>query len=78
MVKKNKYFTKNRRQKLDILFPQQKNEESRHVVASFKAFCLFFKPFNKRFWNVIFVHHLKTKRFMKTESINVTAYVESF
>ena len=34
------------------------------MVSSFKAFCFLFRPSNKTFWKVIFVHHWKTKRFM--------------
>ena len=33
------------------------------MVSSFKAFCFLFRPSNKTFWKVIFVHHWKTKRF---------------
>ena len=54
------------------------NKKIKRTDASFKAFCFLFKPFNETFWNVIFLRHVKTKRFTNIFFMNMIVLVLKF
>ena len=54
-----------------------KEYKNRRVVSSLKAFCFIFKTFNETFWNVIFVRHLKMKRFKTSSDLRFTRSLSS-
>ena len=51
---------------MQVYIPFSLNKKLKEQTRGFKfkAFCFLFEPFNETFWNVIFVCHVKTERFM--------------